>query len=230
MVDRKSPATKKRGPSSERRKPKSTAEILAAETAGETVALASDPIESAVVETIPADVGQPASEVPSVDEGAKVSPHPEKLPASKAIKRVLDVFLVDSGWNNPVCSAVHENIPAVASFLTGHRFFVMSHEQSRNFLQKHPALVGADPILLVLDRKSATQKNPAGCGFRLCLGHVKQPEVAISMLKWAVQLTMTASTAEMSACVKKSGNRETLQGVIELMGEGSAHLLEFAPV
>ena len=90
-------------------------------------------------------------------------------------------------------------------------------------------MVGSDPVLLFLDRKAAIQNTPGGCGFRLSLGHVRNPEVAISMLKWAVQLTMTASTAEMSKMIRKSGHRESFQGIVELIGE-SAHLLEFAPL
>ena len=90
-------------------------------------------------------------------------------------------------------------------------------------------MVGADPILMVVDRHAAAQHG-ARVGFRLCLGHVKRPDVAVSMLKWAMQLTMTASIVEMTKMVEQSGHRKTLQGVIELVGEGSAHLLEFAPV
>jgi hypothetical protein len=166
-----------------------------------------------------------ATPAPATPAPASAASHGHKVQP-----RVLDVFLLDSGWNNPVRAAVHENIPAIASYLKGHRFFVLNPEQSLNFIKRHPGLVGADPLLLVLDREAAAKKSPAGCGFRLSLGHVRQPEVAISMLKWAVQLTMTASTMEMTNMVRKSGHRETLQGVIELVGEGSAHLLEFAPV
>lgn len=234
MVDRKSAAAKKKAPARQpaSRQPAAadSAATKGADVQAATAELAASSTEP-VMETIPVDPGQATpSAAAATSETAPEKPVPAKGHHSAAIKRVLDIFLVDSGWNNPVCAAVHDNIPAVASYLTGHRFFVMSHEQSRNFIQRHPALIGADPILMVLDRQSATEKNPAGCGFRLSLGHIRQPEVAISMLKWAVQLTMTSSTAEMSACVKKSGQRETLQGVIELMGEGSAHLLEFAPV
>lgn len=144
-------------------------------------------------------------------------------------QRKLDVFLIDSGWNNPICTAVRENIPAVASYLKGQRFFVMSQEQSLDFIQRHPPLMGADPVLLVIDPVAAAKKDSAGFGFRLALGHVKNPEVAISMLKWAMQLTMTASMSEMATLVRKSGHRETFQGIVELVGE-SAHLLEFAPI
>lgn len=144
--------------------------------------------------------------------------------------RILDVFLVDSGWNNDVGKAVRENLPVFADYLHGQRFYVLSEEQSLDFIKKHPSLVGADPILIVLDREAAKQKNPKGYGFRLCLGHMRNPEAAISMLKWAIQLSMAATGPQMCTIVRESGHRQTIQGTIELIGEGTTHLLEFAPV
>ncbi len=155
---------------------------------------------------------------------------PNAAGASTTNARVLDVFLVDSGWNNEVGKAVRENLPVFADYLHGQRFYVLSEEQSLEFIRKHPSLVGADPILIVLDREAARQKNPKGFGFRLCLGHMRNPEAAISMLKWAIQLSMASNGPQMSTIVKESGHRQTIQGTIELIGEGTAHLLEFAPV
>lgn len=156
---------------------------------------------------------------------------PSVPPAAASKKRVLDVFYIDSGWNNPVCAAVRENLPAMAEYLHEHRFFVMSPQQSMEFIRRHPGLIGEDPIVLVLDRTAAGEKTPnRSCGFRLSLGCVKSPESAVAMLKWAVQLTVTANTAEMADIISKSAHRETVQGVIELMGEGSSHLIEFAPI
>ena len=149
---------------------------------------------------------------------------------STTSSRILDVFLVDSGWNNDVGKAVRENLPVFAEYLHGQRFYVLSEEQSLEFIRKHPSLVGADPILIVLDREASRQKNPKGYGFRLCLGHMRNPEAAISMLKWAIQLSMASNGPQMSTIVKESGHRQTIQGTIELIGEGTAHLLEFAPV
>lgn len=150
--------------------------------------------------------------------------------ATPKAARVLDVFLVDSGWNNEVARAVRENLPVFNGYLRGQRFYVLSEEQSLTFIKRHPALVGADPILIVIDREAARQKNPKGFGFRLCLGHMRNAEAALSMLKWAIQLSMASGGPEMANIVKESGHRETIQGTIELLGEGSAHLLEFAPV
>ncbi len=145
-------------------------------------------------------------------------------------RKVLDVFLIDSGWNNEVATAVRENLPVFNGYLKGQRFFVLSEEQSLAFIKKHPALVGADPILIVLDREAAKQNNPKGYGFRLCLGHMRNPEAALSMMKWAIQLSMASSGPEMSSIVRESGHRQSIQGTIELIGEGTGHLLEFAPV
>ena len=146
------------------------------------------------------------------------------------LRRVLDVFLVDSGWSNEVGNAIRENLPVFAGYLQGQRFYVLNEAQSLEFIRRHPALVGADPILVVLDRESARRRNPKGYGFRLCLGHMRNPEGAISMLKWAIQLSMASNGPEMATIVRESGHRQTIQGTIELIGEGSAHLLEFAPV
>jgi hypothetical protein len=167
---------------------------------------------------------------PSPSIAAVESPAAGLSNAQAAVTRVFDVFLIDSGWNNLVCDAVRQNLPTLGSFLKNHRFFVMNREQSLEYIKNHPGLVGADPVLAVVDRTAAQQRSPSGYGFRLCLGNVRQPEVAIAMLKWAVQLTLTASGAEMVAMVRKSAYRDSMKGVIELIGEGSAHLLEFAPV
>jgi hypothetical protein len=163
-------------------------------------------------------------------EKPDATPVTAKKTASRQ-KRVLDVFFVDSGWNSPVCSAVRENLPAVAEYLHGHRFYTMTPEQSTMFIRHHPALIGEDPMLVVLDRVAAGEKIPnRSYGFRLSMGSVRNPETAVSMMKWAVQLAVTANTAEMAKIISKSAHRETLQGVIEMMGEGSTHLIEFAPL
>ena len=145
-------------------------------------------------------------------------------------ERVLDVFLVDSGWNDIVGNAVRENLPVFAGYLKGQRFYVLTKDQSLKFIMRHPSLVGADPILIVLDREAVKQKTSKGYGFRLCLGHMRNPEAALSMLKWAIQLSMASNGPDMASIVRESGHRQTIQGTIELIGEGSAHLLEFAPV
>ena len=247
MAERRSPAPKKRAASKKPAPAGSTRQRATSAGASasppeevksikETIADAVGAVESCAVAVESAATTGDSVAVQNLitnDASAATTPPAEKTDHSgnhsTGIEaRVLDVFLIDSGWNTPVCAAVHENVPAVAAYLKGHRFFVLNQQQSLTYVKRHPSLVGADPILLVVDRKSSGSNG--GCGFRLCLGHVRQPEVAVSMLKWAMQLTMTASSAEMVTVIRKSAHRETLQGAIELIGEGSTHLLEFDPV
>ncbi|WP_373650811.1 hypothetical protein [Schlesneria sp. DSM 10557] len=187
----------------------------------------------------PGELSQPeASEASQIPVAA---PDVESLENSQATagvashhrgsnRRILDVFLIDSGWNNEVGKAVRENLPIFANYLEGQRFFVLNETQSLTYIKRHPSLVGADPVLIVLDRKAVKERSPKGFGFRLCLGHMRNPDAAISMMKWAIQLSMASNGDQMATLVRESGHRQTIQGTIELIGEGSAHLLEFAPV
>ena len=194
MAKRKATATARR--------PAQKAQAAVATAVALDVAPADSVAESVVETQIEAPAATSAPPVPAEPAHEPVqSSHSSKKP-----HRALDVFLIDSGWNNPICNAVRENLPAVAGYLKGHRFFVMSKEKSLDFIQRHPVFIGADPLLLVLDPLAAAKKDSAGCGFRLSLGHVRHPEVAISMLKWAMQLTMTASMTEMATLVRKSGH------------------------
>lgn len=207
----------------------STASMAAVADPSEQKLLADEPMagsEPVAEATVNGTAEEP--DVPSVESVSMADPAAEicSLPLRAS---GLDVFLIDSGWNTPVCTAVHENIPTMAAYLKGQRFFVLNQEQSLAYIRNHPAMVGADPVLMVVDRNAVSKKG-GRVGFRLCLGHVKRPEVAVAMLKWGMQLTMTATTIEMTRLVEESGHRKTLQGVIELIGEGSAHLIEFAPV
>jgi len=171
----------------------------------------------------------PASSSPATPSTAASTPlNKTTIPGTD--RRVLDLFFVDSGWNNKVGSALRENLPVFAQYLHGQRFHIMNQQQSLEFIRLHPALVGADPILIVLDRESCEQKNPGGFGFRMCLGHLQNPDAAISMLKWAVQLSMAANSTQMATMVKQSAHRQTIQGTIELMSGAHNHHLEFAPV
>ena len=244
MSDKK-PTTKKESPAPAKRSPqkhaKADVSMLKAESEDHSLASAletsepslpvshtaqGDMVEDRVPEIIPMKSVAAASTVTE----PKTLTEPTQAASESPLRKVLDVFLIDSGWNNEVAKAVRENLPVFNGYLKGQRFFVLSEEQSLAFIKKHPALVGADPILIVLDREAAKQNNPKGYGFRLCLGHMRNPEAALSMMKWAIQLSMASSGPEMSSIVRESGHRQSIQGTIELIGEGTGHLLEFAPV
>lgn len=152
---------------------------------------------------------------------------PSTEPSNKQSRRVLDVFYIRSGWKTAVCNAVEDNLAEVASLLRQHRFYVLNEQQVCEYLRLHSILVSAVPILVVIDPEAAKQRLQTGYGFRLCLGVVKNPEVAVSLLKWGVQMALMSRADLMTKSVRESGHRETFVGMIDLLGEGTSHLVEF---
>jgi hypothetical protein len=150
----------------------------------------------------------------------------EPTASKEGQRRAFDVFYIRSGWRTAVSEAVEANMPEVASMLRDHRLFVLNEQQVRDYVKLHPTLVASVPILMVIDRVAASQNLKTGYGFRLCLGVIKNPETAVSLLKWGVQLALMSRADLITRAVRKSGHKESLAGMIELLGEGTSHLTE----
>lgn len=150
----------------------------------------------------------------------------EPTSSTDSRRRAFDVFYIRSGWRTAVSDAVEANMPEVASMLREHRLFVLSEQQVREYVKLHPTLVASVPIMMVIDRTAAQQNLKTGFGFRLCLGVVKNPETAVSLLKWGVQLALLSRADLMTNAVRKSAHKESFAGIIELLGEGTSHLTE----
>lgn len=165
---------------------------------------------------------------PATAPKATVAAPPEK--AADPPRRALDIFYVPACWHTSVSEAVEANLPTAASFLKHHHLYVLSEAQTRDYLKLHYSLVGSVPILIVIDREAARKKLATGYGFRLCLGVVRNPDTAVSLMKWAVQMALMSSTDHMTKAVRQSGHRESFEGMIHLLGEGTSHLVEFGAV
>ncbi|MFO0919129.1 MAG: hypothetical protein U0872_12540 [Planctomycetaceae bacterium] len=142
-------------------------------------------------------------------------------------RRVLDIFFVQAGWKTSVGEAIEANLEHAIDLLRDHRVYILNEAQARDYLKLHYSLVAAVPILVVIDRDAARRQVKTGYGFRLCLGMVRNPEVAVSLFKWGVQMALMKHTDHMTQAVRKSGHRESFEGLIDLLGEGTTHLVEF---
>ncbi|MDB5337573.1 MAG: hypothetical protein JWN70_3192 [Planctomycetaceae bacterium] len=145
-------------------------------------------------------------------------------------QRVLDVFYIRAGWQTAVSKAIEDNLPAVASLLRDHRFYVLNEDQTHDYLKLRYGMVSAVPIMVVLDRAAAKRNLQTGFGFRLCFGVVRNPETAVALLKWGVQMALMSRAELMTKAVRESGHRQTFEGLIDLIGEGTANLVEFGAV
>src|SRR5262245_53116649 len=95
-----------------------------------------------------------------------------------------DVFLIDTGWNDPITRVVHTHFKTLYNFEREDSFYILSREQSIEILRHVPHLIGHDPIILVYDLYAPAQRKSRGYrGFRLNLGLLKRPEQALARLQ-----------------------------------------------
>ena len=78
-----------------------------------------------------------------------------------------EVYVIDSGWPTPTAEVVRRSMPLFAKYLRRHAVYILTPDQSTQFLRKHPQLLGKDPIIAVLDREAIRRESAGGIGARL---------------------------------------------------------------
>src|SRR5262249_7985580 len=92
--------------------------------------------------------------------------------------RQFHVYIIDTGWNKESRGLLDENRARCAAYLDRHVVCELSPGQSDALIRAHPGLVGADPILLAVDRQAVAEKRSTGWGFRYNMGAVADREHA----------------------------------------------------
>jgi hypothetical protein len=166
------------------------------------------------------------AEQPLVERQAPVTANGEHPADVLAEAKRFDVFLIDSGWNTAIAQAVQDNLELLKHYLERHNFYVLTKEQSLTLLKQNPLFIGADPILLVIDPDGYATGRKTGFGFRLNLGILKNPDAAISLVKWVLQVVSDHWTSQdIAATVRKASHKEGVQGTMEIIVETSSSLL-----
>ncbi|MGH2652459.1 MAG: hypothetical protein ACRDHK_14750, partial [Actinomycetota bacterium] len=83
-----------------------------------------------------------------------------------------EVYVIDSGWKNEASEVVRESMELFKKYLKNHEVYVLSEDDSEEFLQDHPQLLGKDPIIAVLDREAIRRESRNGIGARVLLGRI----------------------------------------------------------
>ena len=138
-----------------------------------------------------------------------------------------DLFLIDTGWNEPVSKLVRSHLPLVWEYQRQDKLYILTPEQSVEILRKEPRLIGHDPTVLVYDLLTfdhAHRRNYRG--FRLNLGRFRSPQQALSRLQEFIRfLIMHRTATTLDDEVRRELHREGLQGMVKLLREASAELL-----
>src|SRR5438105_673181 len=129
-----------------------------------------------------------------------------------------EVYVIDSGWKTPASEAVRDSLELFTKYLSRHDVYVLSEDQSEDFLQDHPQLLGMDPIVAVLDRAAIEHESDSGIGVRLLLGRIHDKNRVQSLLKMLLRIVNTRELAEdLSESIRRVVHREGVTGAIEVI-------------
>jgi hypothetical protein len=150
--------------------------------------------------------------------------HARSHPKPDSAKR-LDVFIIDTGWNAPISTALMKNLSQIRVYLEEDDLFVIDQARSVALLKGNPHLIGHDPMILFLDRK----RKDAGherFGLRLNLGLLRKPEQALARLQSALRLVAeNRSCPDMYHAVEKQLWHAGLDGAFKVIGESALEIV-----
>jgi hypothetical protein len=136
-----------------------------------------------------------------------------------------EVYIIDSGWRSEAGEALRESLDLFAKYLKDHDLYILDEDQSEDFLQHHPQLLGKDPIIAVLDRAAIERRSPNGIGARLLLGRVRDKHRVQALLKMLLRIVNTRQLAEdLPKAIREEVHREGVSGAIEVIMETTGHI------
>jgi hypothetical protein len=163
------------------------------------------------------------SQPSSAHEPGEHSKGPGSQPAV-ADKR-FDVFIIDSGWNTPISTALLRYLDQMRVYLEGDDLFIIDQTQSIALLKSNPHLIGHDPMILFLDRR----RKDAGherYGLRLNLGLLRKPEQALARLQSALRLVAeNRASIDIYHAVQKELWHAGIDGAFRVVGEAALELV-----
>lgn len=120
---------------------------------------------------------------------------------------------------------VRESMELFTKYLRNHEVYVLSEDQSGEFLQSHPQLMGKDPIIAVLDREAIRRESQTGIGVCLLLGRVHDRNRVQALLKMLLRIVNTRQLAEdLPGSVRREVHREGVSGAIEVIMTSTSHI------
>jgi len=129
------------------------------------------------------------------------------------------IFIVDAGWNSPARRVLHENFGMLRDLAKNDPIYVLSRENSIDFIQNHPSLLGKGPAIVVHDLAALREAGATGFhGFRLHLGLMRSEEQALLALELFARFLAThRRSVDLEADVRRNLRREGIIGAIEII-------------
>lgn len=136
-----------------------------------------------------------------------------------------EVYVIDSGWKTQAGEIVRDSLDLFTKYLQRHTVYILSPDQSEEFLQDHPQLLGKDPIIAVLDRSAINRARKDGIGARLLLGRIHNPHRVHALLTMLLRIVNTRHLAmDLPGSIRREVHREGVTGAIEVILNVTGHI------
>lgn len=160
---------------------------------------------------------------------SRTAAHPPAKNTSLAKRKKLDIFIVDTGGNARARKVLDSHLALFQAFLADQNVQMLTRSQSEALLKQHPALVGADPILMVVDSERRTERTnkEKEYGFRFCLGTLAQDAACGRTLESMLRILADAADAESARVVAGVSPAPTDEALAEAL-QVVVDVVEFA--
>lgn len=162
---------------------------------------------------------EPESACPSPEE-------PEMEPEKPISLARFHFFIIDSGWKSVSAKVIRDNFKMIREFQSHDPLYVLSQEQSIALIRANPDWIGKDPIILVHDLHAKGGEGVSGyCGFRLCLGLIKNSEQALTAMQEFLRFVHNHRRSHnIEKEIQAKLHREGIEGAIEVLRTGAQEL------
>ena len=149
------------------------------------------------------------------EHGQMPSPGSERSPSGPRFR----ISIIDSGWNSVAHKVLQENFELIRDLQKEDPIYVLSKEQSIEFIRHHQDRIGREPIIAVDDLAAMGESGTTDFhGFRLHLGLLHTPQQALLALQNFVRFLSThRQSVDLEADIRADLRREGLGGAIEVV-------------
>jgi len=129
------------------------------------------------------------------------------------------IFIIDSGGNSVAHKVLEENFELIRDLQKDDPIYVLSREQSIEFIRQHQDRIGREPLVAVHDLAAMSESGTTDFhGFRLHLGLLHTPQQALLALQnFARFLNTHRQSVDLEAEIRADLRREGLAGAIEVV-------------
>jgi hypothetical protein len=152
---------------------------------------------------------------PVAPRNVEIVPSTQQSPGAPRFR----IFIIDSGWNSPAHKVLRENFGLIRDLQKDDPIYVLSREQSIEFIRHHQDRIGREPLIAVHDLAAMSASGTSDFhGFRLHLGLMRTPQQALLALQNFTRFLSThRQSTDLEAEIRTDLRREGLAGAIEII-------------